>query len=196
MRQQPAASIKTNPDKYLAFDEKRIAEMKHYSTRVSSKHKADVQEKQRNLSLKRKELLALWDQKKKSLETAKSVSFVKEPTPSLVSSVNGAEEEKGQNNEPTQNSSATETKTDQPKSKDVLPDLSTEDELKQKEETRAKRKRQVQLRLEYQMQKLKIEQERRARQTDEQLRQLEALAENNRNDETRNYHRRGRRTSS
>ena len=78
-----AASNITNLDKYLALDEKKVEEMKHYSTRVSTKQKADLQEKQRNLSLKRKELLALWDQKKKSLETAKSVSFVKEP-PSLV----------------------------------------------------------------------------------------------------------------
>ena len=72
-----AASIKTNLDKYLALDEKIVDEMKNYSTRVSSKHKADLQEKQRNLSLKSKELLVLWYQKKKSLETAKSVSFVK-----------------------------------------------------------------------------------------------------------------------
>ena len=127
--------------------------------------------------MKRKELLALWDQKSKSLETAKSWSKVtaksfREPTPSIVSLVNGAEEETGQNIEPPQNTSATETQTDQPKSKDVLPDVSTEEELKQKEEARAERKRQVQLRLEYQMQKLKIEQERRARETDEQLRQL------------------------
>ena len=90
-----------------------------------------------------------------------------------VSSVNGAEEETAQNIEPPQNTRATETQTDQPKSKDVLPDVSTEEELKQKEETRAERKRQVQLRLEYHMQKLKIEQKRRARETDEQLRQLE-----------------------
>ena len=157
-----AASIKTNLDKYLALDEKLFEEMKHYSTRVSSKHTADLQEKQRNLSLKRKELLALWDQKKKSMETANSVSFVKEPTPSLVSSVNVAEEETGQNIEPTQNTSATETQTDQPKSIDFLPDVSTEEELTQKAEARAERKRQVQLRLEYQMQKLRIEQERRA----------------------------------
>ena len=168
-----AASIKNNLDKYLALDEKIVEEMRHYSTRVSSKHKADLQEKQRNLSLKRKEFLAWSDQKKKSLETAKLVSFIREPTPSLVSSVNVAEEETRQNIEPPQNTSATETKTDQPKSKDVLPDVSTQEELKQKEEARAKRKRQVQLRLEYQMQKLKIEQERRARETDEQLRQLE-----------------------
>ena len=131
-----AASIKTNLDKYLALDEKIVEEMRHYSTRVSSKHKADLQEKQRNLSLKRKELLALWDQKKKSLETAKSVSFVREQTPSLVSSVNGAEEETGQNIGPPQNTSETETQTDQPKSKNVLPDVSTEEELKQKEEAR------------------------------------------------------------
>ena len=72
-----AASIKTNLDKYLALDEKIVEEMKKYSTRVSSKHKADLQEKQRNLSLKSKELLVLLDQKKKSLETAKSVSFNK-----------------------------------------------------------------------------------------------------------------------
>ena len=103
-----AASIKTNLDKYLALGEKIVEEMRHYSTQVSSKHKADLQEKQRNLSLKIKELLALWDQKK-SLETAKSVSFVREPTLSLVSSVNGAEEETGQNIEPPQNTSATET---------------------------------------------------------------------------------------
>ena len=165
-----AASIKTNLDKYLALDEKIVEVLRPYSTRVSSKHKVDLQEKQRNLSLKRKEFLALWDQKKKSLETAKSVSFVREPTPSLVSSVNGAEEETGQNIEPPQNASATETQTDQPKSEEILPDVSAEEELKQKEETRAERKRQVQLRLEYQMQKLKIEQERR--ETDEQLRQL------------------------
>ena len=75
-----AASIKTNLDKYFAFDEKIVGEMNYYSTRFSSKHKADPQEKQRNLPLKRKELLALWDQRK-SLEAAKSVSFVKEPTP-------------------------------------------------------------------------------------------------------------------
>ena len=67
-------------------------------------------------------------------ETAKSVSFVKEPTPPLVSSVNGAVEETGQNIEPTQNTSATETQSDQPKSIDVLPNVSTEEELKQKEE--------------------------------------------------------------
>ena len=169
-----AASIKTNLDKYVALDEtKLVEEMKHYSTRVSSKHKADLQEKQRNLSFKRKELLALWDQKKKSREKAKSVSFVKEPTLSLVSSINGAEEETGQNIGPTQNTSATETQTDQPKSIDVLPDVSPEEELTQKEEARAEIKRQVQLRLEYQMQKLRIEQERRARETDEQLRELE-----------------------
>ena len=168
-----AASIKTNLDKYLALDEKLVEEMKHYSTRVSSKHKTDLQEKQRNLSLKRKELLALWDQKKKSMETAKSLSFVKEPTTSFVSSVNGAKEETVQNIEPTQNTSATETQTNQPKLIDVLPDVSTEEELTQKVEARAERKRQVQLRLEYQMQNLRIEQERRARETDEQLRQLE-----------------------
>ena len=109
-----ATSIKTNLDKYLALDEKIVEEMRHYSTRVSSKHKADLQEKQGNLSLERKEVLALWDQKKKSLETAKSVSFVREPTPSLVSSVNGAEVEIGQNIEPPQNISATETQTNQP----------------------------------------------------------------------------------
>ena len=68
---------------------------------------------------------------------------------------------------------AQQTQTDQPKSIDVLPDVSTEEELTQKEEVRTERKRQVQLRLEYQMQKLRIEQERRARETDEQLRQLE-----------------------
>ena len=84
-----------------------------------------------------------------------------------------AEEETGQNSETPQNTSATETQSDQPKSKDVLPDVSTEEKLKQKEEARAERKRQVQLRLKYQMQKLKIEQERRARETDEQLRELE-----------------------
>ena len=65
-----AASIKTNLDKYLALDEKSVDEMKHYSTRFSSKHKADLQEKQINLSLKRKQLLALWVQKKKSMVTA------------------------------------------------------------------------------------------------------------------------------
>ena len=54
-----------------------------------------------------------------------------------------------------------------------MPDVSTEEELTQKEEERAERKLQVQLRLEYQMQKLRIEQERRARETDEKLRQLE-----------------------
>ena len=86
------------------------------------------------------------------METAKSVSFVKEPTPSLVSSVNGAEEETGQNIAPTQNTSAIETQTDQPKSKDILPDVSTEEELKQKEDVQAEGQRQVQLRLEYQMQ--------------------------------------------
>ena len=59
-----AASIKTNLDKYLALEEKLVEEMKHYSTRVSSKHKADLQEKQRNLSLKRKELLALWTRRR------------------------------------------------------------------------------------------------------------------------------------
>ena len=48
------ASIKTNLEKYLALQEKIVEEMKLYSTRVSSKHKADLQEKQRNLSLKRK----------------------------------------------------------------------------------------------------------------------------------------------
>ena len=43
-----AASIKTNLDEYLALDEKIVEEMRHYSTRVSSRHKADLQEKQRN----------------------------------------------------------------------------------------------------------------------------------------------------
>ena len=156
-----AASIKTNLDKYLALDEKIVKEMKNYSAIVLSKHKADLQEKQRNLSLKRKELLVLWDQKKKSLETAKSVSFVKEPTPSLVSSVNGAQEETGQNIGSTQNTSASETQTDQPTTKDVLPDVSTEEDLKRKEEARAERKRQVQLKIKHQMQKLKTELDRR-----------------------------------
>ena len=54
-----------------------------------------------------------------------------------------------------------------------MPDVSTEEELKQKEEARAEGKRQVQLRLEYHMQQLRHEQERRGRETDEQLRQLE-----------------------
>ena len=49
-----AASIKTNLDKYLALDEKTVEEMKHYSTLVPSKHKADLQEKQKNLFLKTK----------------------------------------------------------------------------------------------------------------------------------------------
>ena len=78
-----AASIKTNLDQYLALNEKIVEEMKQYSTRVSSKHKADLQVKQRNLSSKRKELLVLWDQKMMSMETTKSVSFVEEITPSL-----------------------------------------------------------------------------------------------------------------
>ena len=77
------------------------------------------------------------------------------------------------NFEQTQNTSATEKQTDQPKSKEVLPNVSTGEEMKHKEEKRAERKREVQLRHEYQMQKLKNEQERRARETDEQLRQLE-----------------------
>ena len=51
-----------------------------------------------------------------------------------------------------------ETQTNQTKSKDVLPDVSTEEEMKHKEEERAERKQQVQLRLVYQVQKLKIEQ--------------------------------------
>ena len=70
--------------------------MKQNSTRVSSKHKADLQQKHRNLSLKRKKLLALWDQTKKPTETAKSVSFVKEATLSIISSFYGADEETGQ----------------------------------------------------------------------------------------------------
>ena len=69
------------------------------------------------------------------------MSFVREPTPSLVSSVNGAEEETGKNIEPTQNTSATVTQIDQPKSKDVLSDVSTEEEMKHKEEARAERKK-------------------------------------------------------
>ena len=44
----------------------------------------------------------------------KPVSFVKQPTPSLALWLNGTKEETGQNNEPTQNISATETQTDQP----------------------------------------------------------------------------------
>ena len=75
--------------------------MKHYSTWVSSMHKADMQKIQRNLSSKRKELLALWDQKKKSKETAKSESFFKKiATLSIVSSVSRAEEETTQNIDP------------------------------------------------------------------------------------------------
>ena len=109
----------------------------------------------------------------KSLETAKSVSFVKEPAPSLLSSVNGVREKTGQDIEPTQITSASETQPHQPKSKDVLPEVSTEEYLKRKEERRDERKRQVQLRLEYQIEELKIEHERRTRETDEQLRQLE-----------------------
>ena len=129
-KESRAASIKTNLDNYLALDEKRDEEMKHYSARVPSKYKTDLQEKQRNLSLKRKELLALCDQKKKPMETAKSVSFAKEPKPSLISSLNGAEQKTGQNIEPTQNTSAIETQTDQPKSKDFVTDVSTEEEFK------------------------------------------------------------------
>ena len=109
----------------------------------------------------------------KSLETAKSVNFVKEPAPSLLSSVNGVREKTGQDIDPTQITSASETQPHQPKSKDVLPEVSTEEYLKRKEERRAERKRQVQLRLEYQIEELKIEHERRTRETDEQLRQLE-----------------------
>ena len=111
--------------------------------------------------------------KKKSLETAKSVSFVKEPTPSNISLVNEAEEETGQNIEPTQNTSASETQTVQPKSKDVLADVSTEEGFKRKEDAQNERKHQVQPKLEYQLHMLKFEKERRARETDEQLRQLE-----------------------
>ena len=54
-----AASIKTSPDKYLATDDRLVEEMQNYSTRVSTKHGADLQERQTNLSLKRKQLLAL-----------------------------------------------------------------------------------------------------------------------------------------
>ena len=46
-----AARIKTNLDNYLALDEERVEEMKHYSTRFSSKHKADLQEKQINFKI-------------------------------------------------------------------------------------------------------------------------------------------------
>ena len=56
--------VNTNLDKYFALDEKKIEEMNHYSTRVSSKHKADLQETQRKLSLKRYVLPALGDLKK------------------------------------------------------------------------------------------------------------------------------------
>ena len=77
-----AASIKANLDKYLALEENIVEKMKQKSTRVSSKHKADLQQKHKNFTLKRKELLALWEQKKKPMETAKSVSFVKEATSS------------------------------------------------------------------------------------------------------------------
>ena len=48
-KQSRAASIKTNLDKYLALDERIVEEMKYYSKDVSSKHKADLQEKQRHL---------------------------------------------------------------------------------------------------------------------------------------------------
>ena len=89
-RLRRAAGIITNLNKYLALGEKIIEEMIQYSERISSNHRADLQEKRRKLSLKRRELLALWDQKKKSLETAKAASFVKEPTASLSSSANGS----------------------------------------------------------------------------------------------------------
>ena len=42
-------------------------------------------------------------------------------------------------------------KTDQPKSKDVLADVSTEEGFKRKEDARNERKRQVQPKLEYQL---------------------------------------------
>ena len=70
------------------------------------------------------------------MKTAKSASFVKEATPSLVSSVNGADEETEQNVEPIQNTSATETQTNQPNSKDILPDVSMDEDLKLKEVSR------------------------------------------------------------
>ena len=62
------------------------------------------------------------------------MSFVKEAEPSLVFTAKGANEEIGQNIE---NTSATEKQNDQPKSKDVLLNVSMEEQLKHKEESRA-----------------------------------------------------------
>ena len=98
------------------------------------------------------------------------MSLVKEIKSTLISSVNGAEEETGQNNEPTRNTSATDTNRSH-KIKRYL--ARCFNGRNKKEEALAERKRQVHLRLEYQMQMLKSDQEGRARETDEQLRQLE-----------------------
>ena len=117
--------------------------MKHYSTQVSSKNKVDLQEKRRTSGFVGPEKEVNGDGKFRRVG--------QKATPLLVSSVNGAEEETEQKIEPTKNIGATETQTDQPKSKDVLPDVSTEEYLKHKEETRAERKRQVQLKFECQM---------------------------------------------
>ena len=54
-----AASNKANIGKYFDLKKNFFEEMEHYSTRVLSNHKTDLQEKQRSLSLKRKELLAV-----------------------------------------------------------------------------------------------------------------------------------------
>ena len=168
-----AASIKTNLDKYLALNEKSVEELEHYSTRVSLKHKADLQEKQKKLVFEKKRTSGIVGPEEEVAgdgEVSELFQRTNNFTRFLGKWGRGGTRQKI---EPPQNTSATETQTDQPKSTYVLSDVSTEEELKQKEEARAEKKRQVQLKLEYQMQNLKIEQERRARETDEQLRQLE-----------------------